>query len=72
MKAGIYMRYITNNTTLQVCKQQKIASGNLSLKWKMNNNAYNWPILAIVATKVGEHTIPTTRHKHNKCVNNNK
>ena len=34
MKVGIYMQYITNNTTstLQVCKQQQIASGNLSLK----------------------------------------
>ena len=32
MKPGIYMQYITNNTTstLQVCKQQQIASGNLS------------------------------------------
>ena len=71
MKAGIYMRYITNNTasTLQVSKQQQLASGNL---FKMNKNAYNWPILAIAAMKVGVHTIPTTRHKHNKCVNNNK
>ena len=67
MRAGIYMRYITNNTTstLQVCKQQQIASGNLL---KMYKNAYNW---TIVAMKVGVHTIPTTRHKHNKCVNNN-
>ena len=35
MKAIIHMQHITNNTTstLQVCKQQQIASGILSLNW---------------------------------------
>ena len=34
VKAGIYMQYITRNTTstLHVCKQHQIASGNLSLE----------------------------------------
>ena len=48
MKAGIHIQHITNNTTLI-----QVSTNSLRQSIFKNKNAYNWPIIAIVAMKVG-------------------